>query len=160
MRKSASHVVLSRMQLTLHATRRTPHGASRSMNSMLAWLVKTRRPPSRYRRDARVNGLKTTAMHDMSTPCRTGDSVNPRSSLPYSKALDTSFSFHCFISGGGVPRAFTRRFSHDSIMQKKVYWNNKKTATLGGKYTRLTEPHTMAPGAGSEGMNTGVTEEQ
>ena len=44
-RKSASHAVLSRMQLTLHATRPTPHGASRLVQAMSAWSVKTRRAP-------------------------------------------------------------------------------------------------------------------
>ena len=38
--------VLGRMQFTLNATRRTPHGASRLMQAMSAWLVKTRRAPS------------------------------------------------------------------------------------------------------------------
>ena len=62
--KSASKAVLSRMQLTLHATRRTPHGASRLVLAMSAWSVKTRRAPSRHCRDARVYGHTTTAMHD------------------------------------------------------------------------------------------------
>ena len=39
-RKSASRAVLSRMQLTLHATRPTPHGASRLVLAMSAWSVK------------------------------------------------------------------------------------------------------------------------
>ena len=47
-------VVLGRMKFTLHATRRTPHGASRLVQAMPAWLVKTRRAPSRHSRDARV----------------------------------------------------------------------------------------------------------
>ena len=64
--KSASHAVLSRMQLTLHATRRTPHGASQGLvQTMPAWSVKTRRAPSRHRRDARVHGYTTTAMRDI-----------------------------------------------------------------------------------------------
>ena len=67
LRKSASQVVLSRMQLTLHATRRTPHGASRLVRAMSAWLVTTRRAPSRHSRDARVYGHTTTAMHKLST---------------------------------------------------------------------------------------------
>ena len=53
----------SRMQLTLHATRRTPHGASRLVLAMSAWSVKTRRAPSWHCRDARVYGHTTTAMH-------------------------------------------------------------------------------------------------
>ena len=54
------------MQLTLHATRRTPHDASRLMQAMSAWSVKTRHAPSRQQcRDARVHGHTTTAMHDI-----------------------------------------------------------------------------------------------
>ena len=56
------------MQFTLHATRRTPQGASRLVQAMLAWLVKTRRAPYLHGRDARVYGYTTTAMHKLSTP--------------------------------------------------------------------------------------------
>ena len=35
---------------------------------MSAWLVKTRRAPSRHSRDARVHGHTTTATHKLSTP--------------------------------------------------------------------------------------------
>ena len=66
--KPPSKAVLSRMQLTLHATRPTPHGASRLVPAMSAWSVKTRCAPSRHFRDARVYGHTTTFMHDMSTP--------------------------------------------------------------------------------------------
>ena len=52
------------MQLTLHATRPTPHGASSLVLAMSAWSVKTRRAPSRRFGDARVYGHTTTAMHD------------------------------------------------------------------------------------------------
>ena len=37
--KSASRAVLSRMQLTLHATRWTPHGASRFVQALNVCLV-------------------------------------------------------------------------------------------------------------------------
>ena len=60
--------VLGRMQFTLHATHRTPHGASRLVQAMSAWLVKTRSAPSRHSRDARVYGHTTTAMHKLSPP--------------------------------------------------------------------------------------------
>ena len=53
-RKSASQAVLGRMRLTVHATRRTPHGASRLVLAVSAWRVKTRRAPSRRCRDARA----------------------------------------------------------------------------------------------------------
>ena len=56
------------MQFTLHASRRTPHGASRLVKAMSAWLVTTRRAPSWHSRDAEVNGHTTAAMHKLSTP--------------------------------------------------------------------------------------------
>ena len=56
------------MQFTLHATRRTPHGASHLVQAMSAWLGKTRRAPSRHIRDARVYFDKTMVMHKLSTP--------------------------------------------------------------------------------------------
>ena len=65
--KSASQAVLSRMQLALHATRRTPHGASRLVLAMPAWSVKTRRAPPRHCKDARLYCHTATAIHDMST---------------------------------------------------------------------------------------------
>ena len=52
------------MQLTHHATRRTPHGASRLVLAMSTWAMKTRCAPSRRCRDARDHGHTTTAMHD------------------------------------------------------------------------------------------------
>ena len=71
-RKSASQAVLSRMQLTLDATHRTPHGASRLVLAISAWSVKIRRAPSRHCRDARVDGRTTTATHDneYTTQCK------------------------------------------------------------------------------------------
>ena len=63
-----SKAVLSRMQLTLHVTRRTPHGASRLVQAMSVWSVKTRRALSRHCKDVRVYGHKTTGMLGMSTP--------------------------------------------------------------------------------------------
>ena len=41
---------------------------SRLVQAMPAWLVKTRRAPSRRSRDARVYGHTTTVMHKLSTP--------------------------------------------------------------------------------------------
>ena len=66
-KRPASKVVLSRMLLTLHATRRTPHGTSRLVHAISAWSVKTQRAPSWHRRDARVYGIKTTVTHGMRT---------------------------------------------------------------------------------------------
>ena len=68
--KSASKAVLSRMHLTLHTTRPTPHGVSRLVQTMCAWSMKSRRAPSRQCRDARVYVHTTTAMHDVSNPPR------------------------------------------------------------------------------------------
>ena len=58
----------SRMQLTLHATHRTPHGASRLAQAMPAWSMKYQRAPSRHCSDVRVYGHTTSAMHDTSIP--------------------------------------------------------------------------------------------
>ena len=52
------------MQLTVYATRRSPHGASRSVLAMSPCSVKTRRAPSRHCSDARAYGHTTTTMHD------------------------------------------------------------------------------------------------
>ena len=56
-RKSASQVILSRMQLTLHTTRRTPQGALRFVHAVTAWSVKARGAQSQHRINARVNGI-------------------------------------------------------------------------------------------------------
>ena len=66
--KSVSRAVLGRVQFTLHTTHRTPHGASRLVQAMSAWLVETRRVLSRHSRRARVYGHTTTAMHKLSNP--------------------------------------------------------------------------------------------
>ena len=50
--------------VTLHATRPTPQGASQSLVlAMPAWLMKTRRAPSRHCRDASVYRHTTRAGH-------------------------------------------------------------------------------------------------
>ena len=69
-KRCASLAVLSRMQLTLDATRPTPQRTSCLVQPVSAWSVKARRAPFRYCRDARVYGHTTTAMHAMSTPPR------------------------------------------------------------------------------------------
>ena len=56
------------MQLTVHATRRTPHGALRLVLAMSCLVGEIRRAPSRHCRDARVYGRTTTAMHDNEYP--------------------------------------------------------------------------------------------
>ena len=47
-------LLAGRMQSTLHAARRTTHGALRLVKAISAWSVKTQRAPSRHSRDARV----------------------------------------------------------------------------------------------------------
>ena len=71
--------------LTLHATRPTPHGASRLVQAMSAWSVKTRRAPPRHCRDARVYGHTTTAMYD--NEC-----------TPPPPSLSLFCFLHCFIT--------------------------------------------------------------
>ena len=63
-RKSVSQAVLSSTQLTLHATRRAPHGALRLVLATSAWSVKTRRAPPRQCRDARLYGHTSTTLRD------------------------------------------------------------------------------------------------
>ena len=53
------------MQVALHATRRTPHGASRLVQAMYAWSVKIRHAPSQHCGDKRVYGHTTSAMHEI-----------------------------------------------------------------------------------------------
>ena len=68
LRKSGSQVFRSGKQLALHATSRTPHGASRLVQEMSARSVKIRRTPSRHSRDARVHSHTTTVMHAIEHP--------------------------------------------------------------------------------------------
>ena len=56
------------MQLTPRAIRLTPHEASRFVQAMSAWLVKTRRAPSRHSGNARSYGHTTPAMHKLRIP--------------------------------------------------------------------------------------------
>ena len=61
--KSALQAVRSRTQLTLHATRRTSHDASRLVYAMSAWTLKTRRAPSRRCMGARVCTILSKYSH-------------------------------------------------------------------------------------------------
>ena len=103
-RKFASKAVLSagRMQLILPATRPTPHGASRLVQAMPAWSVRTRRAPSRHGRDAMVYSHTVTAMDDMST-------LSPSTFLLLGAAFSISFratanSFCCSRPGAQTVR--------------------------------------------------------
>ena len=60
---------------------------------------------------------------------------------------------HLFRAGGAISRALAGE-SLSTIMQR-AYWKNPKTAW---RYMRLME--VVAPGAGSEGMVEGITEDQ
>ena len=97
MPKSALRAVIGRMEFSLHATRRTPHGASRLEQAMSAWLVKTRCAPSRHSRDARVYDHATTAMQKLSIPPQllyplVAFSVFMRYRLPLPLEIHSSFS--------------------------------------------------------------------
>ena len=89
MRKSGAQVVLSSMQLSLHATRRTLHGASRSRR-LATWSVKTRRAPSPHGMDASEGHWSSdrgcAAMHEM----RAHPSPSPLSSAFYRTLLPIS----------------------------------------------------------------------
>ena len=80
------------MQLTLQATRRTPHGASRFVLAMSAWWVKTRRAPSGHCRDARVYGYTTTAVHDVASERRAWFGLPPQRLPPH-----TTVVWFCFV---------------------------------------------------------------
>ena len=60
-----SQAALGTIQLTLHATCQTPHGASRLVQAVSAWSVKTRRAPSRHCSGAKTYGSTSIAVHDV-----------------------------------------------------------------------------------------------
>ena len=66
--KPGMRAVYRRMQLTLHRTCRTPHGAAGLVQATHEWLVNNRRATSRLSRDARVYCHTTTTVHKLSTP--------------------------------------------------------------------------------------------
>ena len=108
MPKSVLRAVIGTMQFTLHAIRRTPHGASRLVQAMSAWLVKTRRAPSRHSRDARVYGHTTMAMHELSTP--------PPKILPY--LLD-----YVILSYSSSPYCFFFPYSPINYAWQPLFWH-------------------------------------
>ena len=119
MPKSVLRAVLGRMQFTLHATRRTPHNASRLVQEMSAWLVKARRAPYRHSRDARVYGHTTTAMHKLSTP------PPPPSNPPPAPADTKGTSLSASASSSGlsaVIRRMARPFGYGSVRE---YFHHK-----------------------------------
>ena len=96
------------MQFTLHAARRTPHGASRLMQAMSAWLVKTRRAPCRHNRDARVYVHTTTTMHKLSTHL----APHPPSPLQPT-GIDSSYSLNPPSPSARKPKSNRRRLQDD-----------------------------------------------
>ena len=69
--KQAPQALLTRMQLTLHATRRTPHGASRLVRATSAWSVKARHAPvPALYRCKRFYGHTTMHMHGIECTSR------------------------------------------------------------------------------------------
>ena len=106
MQNSVFLAVFGRMQFTLHATRRTPHGASRLGQAMSAWL-KTRRAPSRHSRDARVYGHTTAAMHKLSTP----------PTPPPTPVLTHGLRHHCQEECALEEATVLSRLSHSSIVR-------------------------------------------
>ena len=69
-RKSASQAVHSRMQLTLHATRRIPRGTSRLVLALYTWLLKrdVLRPGIVGTRGSMVMQLRPCMIHEYSVP--------------------------------------------------------------------------------------------
>ena len=111
--KSASQAVLGKMQFTLHATRRTPHGASRLVQAMSACSVKTRHAPSRQSRDARVYGQYDYGhAQKLSTP-------PPPPSLPDCRR-DERVSHNAHRPVGPVPDA------HEAVPQRTIGENRSR----------------------------------
>ena len=81
--------------------RRAEHlTASRLVQAMSAWLVKTRRAPSLHSRDARVYGHTTTAMHKQSTPLPLAWALEKGvwGSILFFRAPLTAYVIFCVIS--------------------------------------------------------------
>ena len=91
---------LSRMQLTLYATRPPPHGASRLVQAMCAWSVKTRHAPSRHFRGAGVYMvIRLRPCMRSSTPSL---SSTPPPLPPPSPLLPSHLPASIVVAGGGV----------------------------------------------------------
>ena len=136
-RKSASQAVLSRMQLTLHATRRTPHGASCLVLAMSARSVKTRRAPSRHCRDARVYGHTTTAMHDndYTPPPHAHRSQEARRGISHFHTFQTCFTFRPWSSREQAEHSRNLATEPSSCSptqtRPKLLWTKTLTTSLG-----------------------------
>ena len=118
------------MQFTFHATRRTPHGGSTLEQAMCAWLVKTRRAPSRHSRDERVYGQTTMAVHKLRTP------PPPR----------------CYPTPPGFPRGCGRRHSrgrHNHIHRTPIRRHGRQSRHRAlhkrGRFPPSRLPNTRLP---------------
>ena len=89
----------------------------------LCLVSETRRAPFWYCRDARVNGLETTAMHEMSTPPR----------MRFQKSVARQFAVQ--INGGFVTASRTQ-FG---------YWWGERGVNLRTKSLTLVLTETMSP---------------
>ena len=163
----ASPAVFSiyRMQLTLHTTRRTPHGTSYFVQETSAWSVKTRRAPSRHCRDAREEWLYDfMAMHDNEYAPRSRHCSLPPafSRLFQNEALEVTASGsadHLEASPAPTPRtpAHTawnqlevdvgRTSSWDAGQQQSRMWSQ----TESGKQGRSGDGHIPEVGGGGGG---------
>lgn len=105
----------NRMQLTLRATRRIPHVASRLEHVNSAWSLEPQPAPSRYCKDAKAYGHTTTSMRDTSTP-------RPHPIGCVLVFLGTSGGLRRHIDGlpwgGELPEAALKYFSSHCIWSK------------------------------------------
>ena len=105
---------MSAAHSTFHASRPTPHGASRLVQAVSAWSAKTRRATSRLCRDARVYGHTPAAMHDMSK--------SPPHSFSLEKQTHGAAADHIDAAGGpvGVANLRVNRYRHTLAVDGKV----------------------------------------
>ena len=117
------------MQVTLHATRSTPHGGSRLMQTISVCAVKTRRAPFRHCTDARVYGHATTTIHDKITLPPWAERVSHRRHLRrappgatgnFLKAIRLQKNFDSYGNKCYSPAAFYRGLSDANIIQWKL----------------------------------------
>ena len=136
MPKSVIRAVLRRMQFTLHAARRTPHGASRLVHAISAWLVKTRRAPSRHSRDARVYGHTTTAMHKLSTPPPPSPARHPFSHPSGYTQRVLVVSVQQSFAGSTPPRQMVRELRASDHLHGPLSWFGGERLYRGGGKNR------------------------
>ena len=110
------------MQFTLHATRRTPHGASRMVQAMSSWLVKTRRAPSQHSRDARVYGHTATAIYKVYINDMIVAVEAAKEGVTTGEDTVSGFMFaHDFVRIPETPEGFTRRIAETDGKSTRVH---------------------------------------